>query len=139
MAKVNETFCLYIPSKTIFIETVLDLAESFFKINLNNESVINSEIASISEAVSNAIIHGNKKDPGKDVYLTINIKDNSVITKIEDSNKKYYDYLKNYKYDKEDILKSSGRGLFIIETYMDNISLKKGKKGTIIKMEKSLK
>jgi len=82
MDKMNETFCLYIPSKTIFIETVLDLAESFFKINLNNESVINSEIASISEAVSNAIIHGNKKDPGKDVYLTINIKDNSIIKKI---------------------------------------------------------
>lgn len=139
MAKVNENFCLYIPSKTIFIETVLDLAESFFKINLNNESVINSEIASISEAVSNAIKHGNKNDPGKDVYLTIKIKEDSIITKIEDSNKKYYDYLKNYKYDKEDILKSSGRGLFIIETYMDNISLKKGKKGTIIEMEKSLK
>lgn len=135
---MNNLIKLNIPSNLKYLETVIDVVEYFLKNNIKNDEIINSEVASITEATSNAIIHGNNENSEKNIYLKISITNSDIITTIEDSNKKYHNYYNNYEYGEEDVLSQHGRGLFIIDTYMDEVSFEKGKKGNILKMIKRL-
>ena len=76
---------------------------------------------SVRESVTNAIQHGNKLDPGKRVdisfevtadYLDISVKDQGNGFRIES--------LPN-PLDPENLLKPSGRGIFYIRSFMDEV------------------
>jgi serine/threonine-protein kinase RsbW len=135
---MNEEFVLNIPSNIIYVEAVIDLVRYFLEENYENQSIIDDEIASLTEAISNAIIHGNKQNKKRKVSIKVKLLDDKIVNMVEDSNSKYTDFLKNYNYSKENIYDLSGRGLHIIKSYMDNVKVKKGNRGNILKMTKKV-
>jgi len=76
----------------------------------------------LSEAVTNAIVHGNNEDPSKKVEVKINIKPDSIITTVEDEGEGYDpDQDADDPLNEENLLKEGGRGIFLIEEISDEI------------------
>jgi len=89
----------------------------------------------VDEAMSNAILHGNSGNEDLKVHVRIYISSNRIVIRIEDQGE-------GFSYDdtmdptgKDNILKGSGRGIYLIRELMDSVVFKKG--GRAIEMEKS--
>ncbi len=87
-------------------------------------------LIAVSELVMNAIVHANKEEPKKSVRVTVEYDANIMKIKILDEGN-------GFKFDEdcnprlpEDVLKESGRGLFIVKSLMNDISCKTTDKGT---------
>lgn len=86
------------------------------------------------EMVINSIDHGNKNNPNKKVIILYKITLDKVIISIIDEGEGFdYNCLPN-PLDAENLLKESGRGLFIIRNYVDEVYFnKKGNRILVVK------
>ena len=132
VSKSKTVYDLEIPSVPDKIQKVEHLAEKVAdKIGFNQDDKDSLAIA-VTEAVNNAIHHGNKADRKKKVYIRFETKGNSLTVRVKDQGegfdpKKLKDPLKP-----ENLLKESGRGIFILRTLMDDVSFSFTKSGTEI-------
>lgn len=81
----------------------------------------------LSEAVTNAITHGNNLDPEKCVEITVYVSDQALSAEVRDEGKGF-DPSKQQKnpLKKEHLLDTSGRGLFLINEFADEVKFSKG-------------
>ena len=86
------------------------------------------------EAGTNAIKHGNKEDPHKRALILFCLDADKLTIIIEDEGDGFTRKEVADPLDPENLLKSSGRGLFLMEAYMDSVIYEAN--GTIIKMVK---
>lgn len=75
------------------------------------------------EAVSNAYIHGNKKDKKKPIRVEWKLTHNLLEVSITDCGEGV-EILSNYNHEENDILDESGRGILIINSYSDLVEFK---------------
>ena len=76
----------------------------------------------LSEAIANAIIHGNKNNPRKVVNVQVTIQAKEVIFKVVDEGSGLdHRNLPNPKED-DNLHKRNGRGLFLIRQLMDEVT-----------------
>ena len=111
---------------------------SFLKksLNINEDDLFKIEI-SIREAVNNAIIHGNKNNSQKRVFVKFEWNKKHIVIHVKDENPNKIDFIKiKEKIKKNDILSFQGRGILIIENYMDKVEFLYSKNGNEIVMEK---
>jgi serine/threonine-protein kinase RsbW len=89
--------------------------------HLDNNVYGNILIATL-EAANNAIIHGNKLDEGKDVFICLDIEEKEIKLEVKDQGKGF-DY-KNIPDPTapENIENISGRGVFLMSKLSDSIS-----------------
>lgn len=99
------------------------------EINLSMEKFINLQIAS-SEALINAIVHGNKEDENKKVHITIEYDEKILMVKIKDEGKGFQLSDIPDPTSNENILKEHGRGIFIIRSLVDDFHSNSSEKGT---------
>jgi serine/threonine-protein kinase RsbW len=90
----------------------------------------------VREVVVNAVLHGNAYDPGKKVSLDFETTSNDLVITIRDQGKgldldKIPDPL-----SPDNLLKTSGRGIFLIRSFMDEVEIRPSKTGTEIKLVK---
>ena len=95
-----------------FVEEVCD------EFNISNSYFGNISVA-INEAVRNAIIHGNKSDINKIVYLAFGRKNESMIFIVKDQGVGF-DY-RNLIDPTEEIGENIGTGIFLINLLSDNV------------------
>ena len=86
------------------------------------------------EAGTNAIKHGNKEDPSKKATMQFLLDADKLTIVIEDEGEGFTRKEVADPLDPENLLKSSGRGLFLMEACMDSVTYEAN--GTIIKMVK---
>ncbi|MFQ5628471.1 MAG: ATP-binding protein, partial [bacterium] len=84
----------------------------------------------------NAIIHGNKQDQKKKVYLNIFIDNNTLKVVVQDEGKGFNPESLPDPLDPDNLLKESGRGIFILKSLMDDVSFDFSPKGTILTLIK---
>lgn len=95
---------------------------------LSNDQFHNLVIA-MTEAVNNAIVHGNQLDTSKEVFYQISTTDEGVFCIIEDEGEGFtLEELAN-PISPENILMESGRGMFIIGALMRDLKATKTEKG----------
>ncbi len=92
---------------------------------------------SLSEAVTNAIEHGNGGDISKSVHIEFEISDEGLGMVITDEGAGFNSSNVPDPRENENLLNLSGRGLLIIEHLMDLIEVSATPKGTRIKMLKN--
>ena len=96
----------------------------------------------VRESVVNAIKHGNKNDPGKRVIIEFTrvpaTAGDELVIRIEDQGEGFVPEEVADPLAPENILKSSGRGIFLIRNFMDETVLKKVPGGMEIRMVKKL-
>jgi serine/threonine-protein kinase RsbW len=90
----------------------------------------------VREAAVNAVLHGNAYDPGKKVSLAFEQTGGNLVITIKDQGKgldpdKIPDPLAP-----ENLLKTSGRGIFLIRSFMDEVVISASQTGTEIKLVK---
>ena len=90
----------------------------------------------VREAAINAVFHGNAYDPGKKVRLDFESTARDLVITISDQGKgidvsKIPDPLAP-----ENLLKTSGRGIFLIRSFMDEVHIHPSHTGTEIKLIK---
>ncbi|MEB2330189.1 MAG: ATP-binding protein [Ignavibacteriaceae bacterium] len=118
---VNETHTLKSNRSEInFIENRLN--EINENIGIDMVRFLNFQIA-VSEALVNAIVHGNKESSDKKVQVKITENDNSLNIEIIDEGEGFNPETLPDPTDQENLLKESGRGIFIIKSLVDYYSL----------------
>lgn len=101
------------------IESFIDNAKDKFKLE---DDIYGNIMIAVTEAVNNAIKHGNNNDKSKNVSLTLKIDDNTIIFQIQDEGKGFeYDNLPDPTAP-ENIEKPSGRGIFLMKHLADDVS-----------------
>jgi serine/threonine-protein kinase RsbW len=77
----------------------------------------------LREIVANAIQHGNKSDLNKTVQIRYRFDKESFHVQVDDQGQGFdYDHLPD-PCNPENLLKSSGRGIFLVRSFMDDFSL----------------
>ena len=128
-----------IPSDFSHMTEVVDKTEEICrKFHFPNEEMQNL-VVSVSEALSNAIVHGNKQDPEKNVSIKFSISDAKMSIAIKDEGdgfnlKKIPNPLKT-----ENITKESGRGIFLLKELMDDVLFDFTSNGTEVTITKNIK
>src|SRR5687767_7070460 len=88
----------------------------------------------LEEGLMNAIKHGNKLDPKKKVHVEAKVNSKSTEITIEDQGKGFHRDEVPDPCSEENLLKCSGRGILLMEAYMDKVEYSNG--GRRVKMVK---
>ena len=91
------------------------------------------------EAVANAVKHGNRLDPDKRVLVKLESAGDDLTIVVGDEGGGFDPERISDPLAPENHLKTSGRGIFYIRTFMDDVSFSRGEGGgTVLTMRKDL-
>ena len=76
----------------------------------------------VTEAVNNAIIHGNKRNASKKVVVTGTVEDHLLVIKVKDEGKGFDPQGIPNPIDEGNLLRESGRGVFLMRQLAENVS-----------------
>ncbi len=106
------------PNNLIIVEEFVN----YFSKELNlDESKLAGLLLAVTEAVTNAIIHANKCDESKKVKINVQKDGNKLIVIVKDEGKGFDPAKVPDPTQPENLLKDSGRGLYLIRVYMDDL------------------
>ena len=128
-----------IPSSLEYLPKVDEYVERKLK-KLRVDKDILADIAiSVTEAVTNAVVHGNKNNLEKKVTINLKIDPSRVEITVEDEGKGFDPESVQNPIEKGNILKQAGRGIFILKSLMNEVEFViQPQKGTVVKMTKFL-
>lgn len=111
------------------IESFIDNAREKFDIN---DDIYGNIMISVTECISNAILHGNQSDKEKLVHLELMAEDDKLSFVIEDEGNGFeIDNLPDPTAP-ENIEKPGGRGIFLIKHLCDEVKFENQGKKTIL-------
>lgn len=133
----EETTQLVLPSR---IEAVADAAVAAADVvsrsGLGEEAAFGIDLA-VREAVTNAVLHGNEQDETKTVEVTFTTSSAALIVTVRDQGEGFDPKRVPDPTDPQNILKSSGRGIFLMRTFMDEVTWTRHPEGgTAVRMVK---
>lgn len=108
------------------------------KVRLDMDQKNNLAIA-VTEAVGNAIVHGNKEDPEKSVHIELSFDTKQIRVKICDEGPGFNPESLADPLLPENLMKENGRGIFILNQLMDHVHWKFTGKGTELHMTLNIK
>jgi len=131
---------IIIPSSQLYLAKVDDFVEKKLKkLGLDKDQLADVAI-SATEAVNNAIVHGNKNDPRKKVIIRLKADKSSITIEVEDEGKGFNLNSLPCPITEENLLKEVGRGIFIVRSLMDKVDFTfKKEGGTVVSLTKYLK
>lgn len=91
-------------------------------------------MVSLTEAVNNAIVHGNHSLPGKKVQVTCELLPGWILIMIHDEGKGFKPEKVGNPLTRENLLRESGRGIFLMRTLMDKVEFEVEKSGTLVRL-----
>ena len=133
----DQTTRLVLPSH---IEAVADAAAAVTDFirncGVSEELSFGIEMA-VRESVTNAMVHGNQEDESKSVEVILNCHDNELEIEVRDQGEGFEPANVPDPTNAENLLKTSGRGIFLMRTFMDEIEWRnRPEGGTAVRMTK---
>jgi len=111
------------------IESFIDNAKEKFQLN---DDIYGNIMIAITEAVNNAIKHGNQSDSSKNVSLSLSLDDSLIKFIVEDEGQGFdFENLPDPTAP-ENIEKPGGRGIFLMKHLSDEVKFKEG--GRIVEL-----
>ncbi|PKL86786.1 MAG: ATP-binding protein [Ignavibacteriae bacterium HGW-Ignavibacteriae-1] len=114
------------------IEPILADLRSKFAID---DTIFYNIMIAVTEAVNNAINHGNKLDPSKDVQFNVEADKDMIYIYVKDEGKGFNPQEIDDCLEPENLLKASGRGVFIIRELMHEVKIRSNSEGTVVEMK----
>lgn len=91
-------------------------------------------MVSLTEAVNNAILHGNGSDPEKRVMVRCEVLPGWLLFQVTDQGKGFRaDHVRNPLKD-ENLHRESGRGVFLMRTLMDKVEFERVEEGMQVRL-----
>ncbi|MCM0059346.1 MAG: ATP-binding protein [Algoriphagus sp.] len=111
------------------IESFIDNAKEDFEIN---DDLYGNIMISVTECISNAIVHGNQSDSSKLVHLELLMEPGLLRCSIEDEGNGFAFSQLPDPTDPENIEKVGGRGIFLMKHLSDEVKFEDGGKKTVL-------
>lgn len=128
---------LLIPSKTENIVLVEKLADDVCDLFDIKEDIYGHILVALTEAVNNALQHGNKSNPDTNIEVTFKVKDDTLVFTIKDQGVGFDPSTLPDPTDPKNIEKPTGRGIFLMRHLCDAVKFED--KGTKVILEFKLK
>lgn len=130
---------IIIPSSLDYLPKVDEYVEGKLRKLGVDEDRLADIAVSVTEAVTNAVLHGNKNDLKKKVQIKLKADSSRVEITVEDEGNGFNPESIQSPIEKGNLLKEAGRGIFILKSLMDKVDfIVMPQKGTIVKMTKFL-
>jgi serine/threonine-protein kinase RsbW len=136
MKKTPGSHKLTIPSSMEMVKRVEVVTGKFAKQMGLSEDEEASLCIAVTEAVINAITHGNHQDPGKQVEMEFDLRKDVITVTVRDQGNGFDPKSLPDPRTKENLLKPSGRGILMIRSCMDEVEIRPSNRGTELKMVK---
>ena len=128
---------LRVASKLNSTEKVSSTVKDFAGKGGFEEDEINLIELAVHEAVINAITHGNKQSDEKPVEITLRLEADALIVSIRDRGQGFSPEDLPDPTAADNLLKPSGRGIFFMRTFMDEVEhLSHPEGGTMVRLKK---
>lgn len=101
------------------------------RVGLDEDSLHWVSVA-VRESVINAIKHGNRNDPKKHVFVEFKSNESELSVRIRDQGEGFNPDEVADPLAPENMLKSSGRGIFLIRSFMDDLTLERAPEGGMV-------
>ncbi len=137
--KNHNSYRMVIESDAKNIQKVEKVTEKIAKLMLFSEEEQDSLAIAVTEIVGNAIFHGNKKDKNKKVTIDFEYKNDSVKVVIQDEGEGFNEKNIANPLEPKNLLKESGRGIFIVRALMDKVDFVRNEAGTQVRLLKKRK
>ncbi len=133
----EQTTRLVLPSH---IEAVADAAAAatdfVHNCGVGEEAAFGIDMA-VREAITNAVVHGNQEDEAKNVEVTLSCLGRELEIEVKDQGEGFDPTSVPDPTDAANLLKTSGRGIFLMRTFMDEVQwLNRPEGGTTVRMVK---
>lgn len=102
-------------------EKIPDFVEDLQKKCKLDDEISGNLMLLLSEAVTNAIEHGNELDPNKTAEIIVEITDNEVVAMVKDEGAGFQPSEQDDPLAEENLLKDSGRGVFLLKELSDEM------------------
>ncbi len=116
-----ETREIKLPSRIESVEEAADRADEFARERGYSDEVIFAVDLAIRESVANAVKHGNKFDETKNVEITFSDSSDGFEITVRDFGSGFSVEDIPDPTDPENLLKSDGRGILFIRSFMDEV------------------
>lgn len=103
-------------------EKVPDIVEKIAKECSLNDDETGNFMLLLSEAVTNAIEHGNENDPKKKVIIHIEINSTEISASIQDEGIGFNPQTTKDPLDEKNLMETRGRGLFLLKEIADTLT-----------------
>jgi len=115
------------PNNLITIEEFVN----YFSMDLQlGEEKLSALLLSVTEAATNAIKHGNKCDVNKLVTIDVNVEGDTLRIIVKDEGKGFDPSKVPDPTEPDNLLKDSGRGLYLMKVYMSDLKFNITPSGT---------
>src|SRR6187397_2998785 len=134
---------LELPSSFELLDLVQHLSDRLSSMAGLDEDATHWVSVAVRESVINAIKHGNREDHDKHVtiefLLTPRVNPQQFIVEVQDEGEGFDPEAIANPLDPENVLKSSGRGIFFMRNFMDDVQLNRAPEGGMeVRMVKKL-
>lgn len=99
-----------------------------------DEIQMHKVMVALTEAVNNAIVHGNKEKKQKKVYVTCEILPGWLLFIVNDQGRGFRPERVANPLREENLLRESGRGIFLMRTLMDRVEFEAVKSGYQVRL-----
>jgi len=126
---------LLIPSKSenlVLVEKLVDDVCDLFDIK---EEIYGHILVALTEAVNNALQHGNKADPKKNIEVTFKVKEETLYFTVKDQGAGFDHNALPDPTNPENIEKPTGRGIFLMKHLCDNVSFEESRPKVIMEFK----
>src|SRR5688572_17019280 len=132
-----------LPSSFDLLDLVQIVSDKLTSIAGMEEDATHWVSVAVRESVINAIKHGNKEDRGKHVtvefLLTPRERPSEFVVEVRDEGEGFDPEEVANPLDAENVLKSSGRGIFFMKSFMDDVTMSRRPEGGMsVRMSKKL-
>jgi len=133
----EQTTRLVLPSRVAAVAGAAAAVTAFVQsCGVGEQAAFGVDMA-VREAVTNAIVHGNQEDEAKAVEVTFNCLEHALEIEVKDQGKGFDPTDVPDPTDPANILKTSGRGIFLMRSFMDDVQwLMRPEGGTMVRMVK---
>ena len=115
------------PNKLLIVEEFVN----YFSVELNiDEKKMSGLLLAVTEAVTNAIIHANKCAKDKVVKIKAEKNNGQLVVTIKDQGEGFDPAKVPDPTAPENLLKDSGRGIYLMRVYLDDLKYRKTPDGT---------
>jgi len=119
------------PRQITRVETFLKRVGKTVKFN---DIQFHKLMVSLTEAVNNGILHGNKSNPEKKVFVTAELMPGWIVFMIDDEGRGFKPEKVDNPLAEENLTRESGRGIFLMRTLMDKVEFEVDRKGTHVRL-----
>ena len=133
----EETTELTLPSRIEAIAAAATTADEVAaRLGLSEEAAFGLDLA-VREAVTNAVLHGNRQDESKPVEIAFTNTGGELVVTVRDRGTGFDPNAVDDPTAEQNLLKTSGRGILFMRNFMDTVEwLPHPEGGTVVRMTK---